>query len=135
MAICAAATALPELISVDICVSTAPLGGVPVMRPNRRSACSVGPASTGVNGCSAGSRAIATASVLRTPDLFERSNIAVNSLPSSRLQSSEHHRHDDAPCVMSPRDDGPCNYVNSAMLNRHETAVRACMRAPEHDST
>jgi hypothetical protein len=70
-------------MSADICVSTVALGGVPVMRPNRRSACSVEPASAGANGCSAGSKAIATASVVRAPDLFERSNIAMNSLPAS----------------------------------------------------
>src|ERR1700691_1827072 len=135
MASCAAASALPELMSVDICVSTAALGGTPVMRLNRRSACSVGPASTGVDRYGTDSAVIATASVMRTPDLIERSNISLNSLTAFRRQSGRHHRHDDAPRVMSPRDDAPCNYVNRAMLNTMKLPVSPGIRSPEHDAT
>jgi hypothetical protein len=43
--------------------------------------------------------------------------------------------HVEAARVMSPRDDAPCRYVNSAMLIAMKKRAGACIRSSEHDPT
>src|ERR1700733_3688000 len=103
-------------MSADICCSTVALGGVPVMRSNRRFACSFGPAKAGSNGCNAADSVSSAASVLRPTEVFEVSNIALRSVSPYRVQLGVHDRHEMVPGVMSRRNDDHYHYVNSAML-------------------
>jgi len=43
--------------------------------------------------------------------------------------------HVEVTRVMSPRDDAPCRYVNSAMLIAMKKRRSARIRSPEHDPT
>src|ERR1700722_11702054 len=95
----------------DICASTAALGGTPASRLWMRTACSFGPATSGIIGCNPSNAASITLVVRRTALLLPMT-VLISSLPvqngfarCERLYAAGH------PLVMSQSTDMRVDYV------------------------